>query len=312
MLSNHQTTVFSSGMASISSQQLETTRTIHALESRLKQDTSVIVKTLQSGNRNAYPGVLMATLESTIKSYVREGFRESFQELQTQLDTSQKASLKEVSEENNAEPTPDVPSEPPKVTDSATGFCEDCVTSTSGRTTLEYDRTSCRKTYDVWLGQIEIAVSLASKVSAKVRYGAENRHSEQILRFSFTFKPKSWLVSTGTWRISGKHASSRYGHDFSFQPTYCPRVSYKAPIFDSCKTGNISDVLQLLDSGQASIYDMDEWGRSLLHVREHLKQLLRYPPLTFAQIAVRSQNVALVKALIHAGCVKGAIDEFGK
>lgn len=44
------------------------------------------------------------------------------------------------------------------------------------------------------------------------------------------------------------------------------RVVPFGPIFKACKNGRVEDIIEILGEGSASLYDVDDYGWSLLHV----------------------------------------------
>jgi hypothetical protein len=156
-----------------------------------------------------------------------------------------------------------------------------------------YNRAFRRKRYDTWFGRIQVDVLVAAKFVREEKYGVETSRVERLYKFMFTFKPNTWLFRPGLWRLSLQQQSADADHRFNVRPSYSPIVPHDAPIFQLCEAGNVHGVVGLLEGRHASVYDIDSWGRGLLHM------------------AARSQSPELIKYLLDAGCVRGSVDEYG-
>lgn len=74
--------------------------------------------------------------------------------------------------------------------------------------------------------------------------------------------PRAWIRMRG---ISTKQ-SRRFGSwKYSFRPISV--VPDSSPIFEVCRNGDVSEVIRLIQSGMASVFDTSQEGWSLLHVR---------------------------------------------
>lgn len=131
---------------------------------------------------------------------------------------------------------------------------------------IQYEQISNRKVYDTFFGGIEVNVKAAIKVKKVSDFGIEKDISERMLNASFTFKPSSWLSRPAVWSLAIQQNTSSTGYAFNIQPRYSSIISYKSPIFESCRKGDTMSVIRLLRNGQASVHDIDEWGRGLMHV----------------------------------------------
>lgn len=82
---------------------------------------------------------------------------------------------------------------------------------------------------------------------------------------SFRYYPAPWMLRCGVASAFVlMHSKSIQGWTCKLEA--CRVVKKGAPIFMACKSGDIEAVRLLLDHGQASVYDVDEWGVSPLFV----------------------------------------------
>lgn len=81
-------------------------------------------------------------------------------------------------------------------------------------------------------------------------------------RTTIIFQPPKWLVELG---LRYEINVCLHGTMGSFE-TY-RIVAWGAPILQYCREGNIEGVRELLSTGQASVWDIDEHGNTTLHVR---------------------------------------------
>ena len=277
MLSAHRDSIFSSSLVSISTQQLEAKKAMQAMESKLEQDAHIVVKTLKEQSNNAFPALAISAMESMLKSHIKESFRESCQELESKMAEHQEslASNKESIHEESSEqfwdsfPTtpkeemssskPDFPpfqSDPSPIRDEAPSRHQRSVTTST--------RISCHKSYTTLFGRIDINVSAIGRTVS--RFGTERTDTEQIFNATFTFRPSPWISHPVVWQIAVRKDTSSTGSRLNIVPTYRPIVSHKSPILQACQYGDEQKVQDLLGSCQASISDVDEWGRGLMHV----------------------------------------------
>ncbi|KAE8447875.1 hypothetical protein EG329_010104 [Mollisiaceae sp. DMI_Dod_QoI] len=80
------------------------------------------------------------------------------------------------------------------------------------------------------------------------------------LQTTITLRPSSWLAKLG---LGYESHASLFGGMGSWGVYRI--VPSKSPIFEYCRTGNIRKVQELLSSGKASIWDVDEHGDTPLH-----------------------------------------------
>ncbi|TEY87384.1 hypothetical protein BOTCAL_0003g00650 [Botryotinia calthae] len=76
-----------------------------------------------------------------------------------------------------------------------------------------------------------------------------------------TILPKAWM------RFKGMHIkqSRRFGRwTYSFRPVRV--VPDKSPIFHACKNGDIGEIIQLVQTGKASVFDTSQRGYNLIHI----------------------------------------------
>ncbi len=272
MLSIHQNRIFASSINSFSVRQLETAKALRAMEGQLQQDTSVIINALQATSNTVIPKPIICTLESTIKSYVKEGFKESFQELQARLEEQHRTGLEpplqemhdveaesrgfDLSSPNKTDPVPVIQDQSSSLDDG----------EEMQRSSVQYEQFKNHKAYDTLFGRIGVSIRATLKITKVIGFGVEKDNSERIFNASFTFKPCSWLSRPAVWNLTVQQKSSSIGHNLNIQPTYSPIVSHKSPIFQSCREGDLLKVIEILRTGQASVHDIDEWGRGLMHV----------------------------------------------
>ena len=276
MLSMHQTRVLASSVNSFSAQQLETARAMRAIESQLQQDTDVIINTLQATSNNALPKMVLSTLESTIKSYVKEGVKESLQELRTRLEEQhntkmannipQSHSLGFEGDDHKIVSSPIIPASPGPVSPIEDQVPDLEHMEETHTYCVQYEQVSNRKVYDTLFGGVEVNIKAALKITRVSDFGIVKDVPQRMFNASLTFKPSSWLSRPAVWSIAVQQKNHSSGQTFNIQPRYSPIVSYKAPIFEACREGDVRKVTGLLRTGQASVYDIDEWGRGLMHV----------------------------------------------
>lgn len=98
------------------------------------------------------------------------------------------------------------------------------------------------------------------------RVAIDNEIAEQReTRRSMVFYPASWLRRLGMRYGLNAMASYRLGSwKYGLRPVYA--VPDNSLIFRFCETGNVEAVREMFLSGEASIYDTNSWGWSLLHV----------------------------------------------
>lgn len=113
-------------------------------------------------------------------------------------------------------------------------------------------------------------------------------------------QPPPWLFRR---RFDLYTSRSHSGWDFSLN-VYNVRPS-DAPIFEYVEEGDISAIQQLFQENMASVFDVDEEGKSLLHVSDSIAHTLRFTILTAYKYAICDDDNRLLletlKFLIECG-----------
>ncbi|KUJ17586.1 uncharacterized protein LY89DRAFT_718256 [Mollisia scopiformis] len=78
--------------------------------------------------------------------------------------------------------------------------------------------------------------------------------------YKFVVRPSSWLVKVGLqWEIQAS-LSGRSSMLETFRV-----IPWKSPVFEYCRTGDIENLQRLISNNEASIWDVDNSGRTTLH-----------------------------------------------
>jgi hypothetical protein len=75
---------------------------------------------------------------------------------------------------------------------------------------------------------------------------------------TITFCPSKWLLKLGLGYEVNASLSSMMGWFETHRI-----IARDSPIFESCYEGNLEDVQKLLSNGQASIWEIDEYGQTM-------------------------------------------------
>jgi hypothetical protein len=100
------------------------------------------------------------------------------------------------------------------------------------------------------------------------RYNPEERghHSSENVDMRRQFLPAAWIGLPG-FSIFHTRLHSVYGQwTFAFTPIYV--VPNTSPVFAACEAGDVDEFERLIDAGKATIYDTNDSGWTLLHVRD--------------------------------------------
>ena len=291
MLAAHNASFIANSVASITtqltSQQAENVRAVRNLEnmgSQLEEHINVVGDTLQSASNNTIPRPVMSALKSTIRSCARETFKESLEkhytELQESQDKAQKTrrqpSVQEEEEWDHFEP-----SIPQRVStamslfsvdgDEETLVDDESKTADTGPNTNDNALKHCdhvviHKEYDTIFGRLEVVVKAVFASSADESAVEGTMTSMRAFQVILSFRPSSWLSIPALWRVTAQRNTSNCRNNIHIIPTFSPIVAHTSPIFQACQEGKLLEVKGMLARRQASIHDIDEWGRGLMHV----------------------------------------------
>ncbi|TGO63262.1 hypothetical protein BCON_0014g00510 [Botryotinia convoluta] len=92
--------------------------------------------------------------------------------------------------------------------------------------------------------------------------GVVDANEDADMDVDLTILPKAWM------RLKGMHIkqSRRFGRwTYYFRPVRV--VPDESPIFYACKNGDIGEILQLVQTGRASVFDTSQQGYNLIHVK---------------------------------------------
>ena len=84
------------------------------------------------------------------------------------------------------------------------------------------------------------------------------------IEFSFSFLPKSWLFSYAP--LLSLSATRDHGYRLENSLIYYNCVPSGSDIIYACILGDLGWVQELFRARKASVYDVDEWGYTPLHV----------------------------------------------
>lgn len=85
--------------------------------------------------------------------------------------------------------------------------------------------------------------------------------SEEII-ITTHFIPAAWLTLPGISLLQASHVYGRW--TYSYTPIYV--VPNNSPVFAACEVGDLEEIERLFGTGDATIYDTNENGWTLLHV----------------------------------------------
>ena len=128
-----------------------------------------------------------------------------------------------------------------------------------------YDNIAIRREYDTIFGRLQIIVN-AVFASSTIEDLVEHTTSMRTYKATLSFRPSSWLSRPALWRITTQRTTSSTKNNLHIVPTFSPVISHQSPIFKACQQGHVVEVQNMLVTRQASIHDIDEWGRGLMHV----------------------------------------------
>ena len=297
MLAAHNATFIANSVASITTQlsthQAQNIRAVRNLEnmgSQLEEHINVVGNTLQSASNNTIPRPMMSALKSTIRSCARETFKESLEKHYTELERSRNQARRTPPHHRNTqEETWDdfEPSVPQRVSTAMSLFptedhdetlVDDVLKSTgTGAETNNdaaevCDNISVHKEYDTIFGRLHITVKAVFMYPAS---GGHDTSSMRNFQAILSFRPSSWLSRPAIWRVATQRTNTHSRNNFHIIPTFSPIVSHTSPIFQACQQGRVNEVKSMLATRQASVHDIDEWGRGLLHVCGDCSQVLK-------------------------------------
>ena len=283
MLAAHNASFIANSVATIttqlSAQQTQNTRSIRHLESmgnQLDQHINVVGNTLQNASNNMIPAPMLPALKSTIRSCARETFKESFEKHYADMRKLQEEAQRKQRQyhPNDEEEWDDFePSVPQRVSTamSLLSSNEDEETLVADEdqvihdTQEKYEHVAVRKQYETLFGRLEIVIDAIFADADDEKDSSTS--SLRTFQATLSFRPSSWLSRPALWRITTKRSTSHSRHGLVINPTYSPIVSHKSPVFQACRQGKLLEVKAMLTTRQASIHDIDEWGRGLMHVR---------------------------------------------
>jgi len=111
-----------------------------------------------------------------------------------------------------------------------------------------------------WYG-IELVQTTYSRYSPE----ESSHHSPENDDMKRQFLPAAWIHLPG-FSIFKTRMHSVYGQwTYAFTPIYI--VPNNSPTFAACEAGDLDEVNRLIDAGEATIYDTNDNGWTLLHAR---------------------------------------------
>lgn len=288
MLAAHNATFIANSVASITTQlsthqaqNIRAVRNLESMGSQLEEHINVVGNTLQSASNNTIPRPMMSALKSTIRSCARETFKESLEKHYTELERSRnEAKRTQTHHSNPQEETWDdfEPSVPQRVSTAMSLFSADDHDETLVDDSLETKCTgtnkidgavdfceniAIHKEYETIFGRLQITVKAVfmSPIS-----GGQDVSSMRNFQAILSFRPSPWLSRPAIWRVTTQRTNTHSRNSFLIIPTFSPIISHTAPIFQACQQGRVNEVKSMLATRQASVHDIDEWGRGLMHV----------------------------------------------
>jgi hypothetical protein len=94
----------------------------------------------------------------------------------------------------------------------------------------------------------------------KVISNSHDEHDGEDMIVEYKIMPAKW---TRLRALSFQSIKSCGAWKYSFRQF---RVVSHGPIFKACKEGSVEEIVKILTEGSASLYDVDDHGRNLLHV----------------------------------------------
>ena len=133
--------------------------------------------------------------------------------------------------------------------------------------------TNWYRRYHTIFGIIIFQSNLVSKivVGEGVQSEFDDPSCSLSIEFSFSLLPKSWLFSYVP--LLSLLAIRDHGYRLENSLISYNRVSSDSEIFKACGRGDLCRVQELFRANKASVYDVDDWGKTLLHVSAYRGQL---------------------------------------